>query len=434
MVQSKTAWSVRRPMILGLCTILVLGGGFGTWAALSQIAGAVVAAGWIEVDQNRQVIQHPEGGTVQELLIAEGESVAAGQVLLRIDGSDAASNLAVVTAQLNETRARRARLEAERDTQDMIRFPDDLLEQAWEDHELADIIVGQENLFFARRETFERELDQLMRRAEQIESQINGLEAQQVAVTQQQQLVAEDLTTQQNLLERGLAQSARVLTLRREEANLLGTSGELEASIAGARGRITEIELAALQRRNERRETAIAELREIRVQEEELTEHARSLARAVDRSDLRAPVSGIIYDLAIFGAGSVIRAAEPILYIVPQDRPLVISARIEAIHVDQVAPTQAVTLRFPSFDARMTPELEGYVTRVSADTFIDEATGTAFYEVEIMLADGEIRQLGDVTLLPGMPVEAFIRTQDRTPLAYLVQPLSDYFSRAFREG
>lgn len=434
MVQSKTAWSVRRPMILGFCTILVLGGGFGTWAALSQIAGAVVAAGWIEVDQNRQVIQHPEGGTVQELLIAEGESVAEGQVLLRIDGSDAASNLAVVTAQLNEARARRARLEAERDTQDMIRFPDDLLEQAWEDLELADIIVGQENLFFARRETFERELEQLMRRAEQIESQINGLEAQQVAVTRQQQLVADDLTTQQALLERGLAQSARVLTLRREEANLLGASGELEASVAGARGRITEIELAALQRRNERRETAIAELREIRVQEEELTEHARSLARAVGRSDLRAPVSGIIYDLAIFGAGSVIRAAEPILYIVPQDRPLVISARIEAIHVDQVAPTQAVTLRFPSFDARMTPELEGYVTRVSADTFIDEATGVAFYEVQIMLTDGEIRQLGDVTLLPGMPVEAFIRTQDRTPLAYLVQPLSDYFSRAFREG
>ena len=211
-------------------------------------------------------------------------------------------------------------------------------------------------------------------------------------------------------------------------------SGEVEASIASARGRITEIELAALQRRNQRRETAIAELREIRVQEEELTERARSLARALGRSDLRAPVSGIIYDLAIFGAGSVIRAAEPILYIVPQDRPLVISARIEAIHIDQVAPTQTVTLRFPSFDARMTPELEGYVTRVSADTFIDEATGTAFYEVEIMLADGELRQLGDVTLLPGMPVEAFIRTQDRTPLAYLVQPLSDYFPRAFRES
>ena len=427
-------WSARSPLMLGCAALLVLAGGFGTWATLSQIAGAVIASGRIEVDQNRQVLQHAEGGRVQELLVEEGMRVEAGQLVVKLDGSDASSNLALVTAQLNETRARRARLEAERDGTQSLQFTPSLLEQAWDDPDLADIIVGQENLFLARRETFDREIDQLARQIEQTESQINGLEAQREANIRQQELVTEELETQQSLFDRGLAQAARLISLRRERATLLGIAGELEATVAQARGRITEIELAALQRQDERREGAIAELREIRVQEEDLAERARSNARALARTELRAPVSGVVYDLAIFGAGSVIRATEPVLFIIPQDRPLVISARVEPVHIDQVAPAQAVILRFPTFDATRTPELAGHVTRVSADTFIDETTGGAYYEVQIALEDGELERLGPAALLPGMPVEAFIRTQDRTPLAYFVQPFSDYFSRAFRES
>lgn len=431
---SRPAWSVRAPMILGLLSLVVLVGGFGTWAVTSNIAGAIIASGQIEVDQNRQAIQHPEGGVVAELAVDEGQQVEEGEILLRLDASDIASSYAVVRGQLNEVRARRARLEAERDGLSELQFGTDLQQTALNDPELADILSGQLNLFAARRDTLDREIDQLTRRTEQIASQIDGMIAQRTALERQQGLVGEELVAQQDLLERGLAQAARVLTLQREEANLLGSLGEIDASAAQAEGRITEIELSILQLETQRREEAIAELREVRVQEEELAERARALARQLDQMDLRAPVAGIVYGMTVFGPRSVVRPADPVLFLVPQDRPLVISARVEAIHVDQVFVGQEVLLRFPAFDMQTTPDLYGLVTRVSADAFVDEATGASFYETQIVLDDGQIELLGDVTLLPGMPVEAFIRTDDRTPIAYLLRPLTDYFNRAFRES
>ena len=431
---SHPAWSVRAPMILGLLSLVVLVGGFGTWAVTSNIAGAIIASGQIEVDQNRQAIQHPEGGVVAELAVDEGQQVEEGEILLRLDASDIASSYAVVRGQLNEVRARRARLEAERDGLSELQFGTDLQQTAINDPELADILSGQLNLFAARRDTLDREIDQLTRRTEQIASQIDGMIAQRTALERQQGLVGEELVAQQDLLERGLAQAARVLTLQREEANLLGSLGEIDASAAQAEGRITEIELSILQLETQRREEASAELREVRVQEEELAERARALARQLDQMDLRAPVAGIVYGMTVFGPRSVVRPADPVLFLVPQDRPLVISARVEAIHVDQVFVGQEVLLRFPAFDMQTTPDLYGLVTRVSADAFVDEATGASFYETQIVLDDGQIELLGDVTLLPGMPVEAFIRTDDRTPIAYLLRPLTDYFNRAFRES
>ena len=430
----RPAWSVRAPMTLGLLSLVVLVGGFGTWAVTSNIAGAIIASGQIEVDQNRQAIQHPEGGVVAELAVDEGQQVEEGEILLRLDASDIASSYAVVRGQLNEVRARRARLEAERDGLSELQFGTDLQQTALNDPELADILSGQLNLFAARRDTLDREIDQLTRRTEQIASQIDGMIAQRTALERQQGLVGEELVAQQDLLERGLAQAARVLTLQREEANLLGSLGEIDASAAQAEGRITEIELSILQLETQRREEAIAELREVRVQEEELAERARALARQLDQMDLRAPVAGIVYGMTVFGPRSVVRPADPVLFLVPQDRPLVISARVEAIHVDQVFVGQDVLLRFPAFDMQTTPDLYGLVTRVSADAFVDEATGASFYETQIVLDDGQIELLGDVTLLPGMPVEAFIRTDDRTPIAYLLRPLTDYFNRAFRES
>jgi HlyD family secretion protein len=421
-------------MILGLLSLVVLVGGFGTWAVTSNIAGAIIASGQIEVDQNRQAIQHPEGGVVAELAVDEGQQVEEGEILLRLDASDIASGYAVVRGQLNEVRARRARLEAERDGLSELQFGTDLQQTALNDPELADILSGQLNLFAARRDTLDREIDQLTRRTEQIASQIDGMIAQRTALERQQDLVGEELVAQQDLLERGLAQAARVLTLQREEANLLGSLGEIDASAAQAEGRITEIELSILQLETQRREEAIAELREVRVQEEELAERARALARQLDQMDLRAPVAGIVYGMTVFGPRSVVRPADPVLFLVPQDRPLVISARVEAIHVDQVFVGQEVLLRFPAFDMQTTPDLYGLVTRVSADAFVDEATGASFYETQIVLDDGQLELLGDVTLLPGMPVEAFIRTDDRTPIAYLLRPLTDYFNRAFRES
>ncbi|MBC6436873.1 MAG: HlyD family type I secretion periplasmic adaptor subunit [Rhodobacteraceae bacterium] len=429
----RTVWSVRKPMILGMLSLAVLLGGFGSWAVFSNLAGAVIASGQIEVDQNRQVLQHPEGGVVIELAVEEGEHVREGQVLVRLDASEIASGYAVVRAQLNEIRARRARLEAERDGQAEVLFSAALLSAAMASAELADILSGQLNLFAARRDTLDRGIDQLNRRTEQIASQIEGLSARRAALERQQELIREELESQQDLLDRGLAPAARVLALEREDANLLGNIGDIDARIAQAQERSTEIEIAILQLETEQREEVIAELQQVRVREEELAERARTLGHQLEQMDMRAPVSGLVYGMTVYGPRSVVRPAEPVLFVVPQDRPLVISARVEAIHVDQVFVGQDVVLRFPVFDIK-TPDVYGLVTRISADAFVDEVTGFGFYETQIILNDGEAERLGDVILLPGMPVEAFIRTEDRSPIAYLVRPLTDYFNRAFRES
>jgi HlyD family secretion protein len=434
MSDPQQAWSVRWPMTLGVLALLVLVGGFGAWAALSNIAGAVVAPGQIQVEQNRQAVQHPEGGVVLTLDVVEGQLVDRGAVLMRLDPSDVESGLAVANAQLNEWRARQARLEAERDLADQVTFPADLLAAAALDPDLAEVLEGQRNLFAARNETLTQETDQLSRRTDQIRAQLDGIAAQREALVEQRDLVEEELVSVQNLIDRGLAEASRGLALRRESARLLGTIGELDASAAEAEGRITEIDLAILQLETQRREEAIAELREIRVQQAELTGRTRALTRQLEDMDIRAPVAGVVYALAVSGPRAVVQAAEPVLYLVPQDRPLVISTRIAPTNVDEVFVGQEVTLRFPAFDMRTTPELYGRVRQVSADAFVDEATGVSFYEAEIILNEGEMARLGDETLLPGMPVEAFIRTEDRTPLAYLLRPLADYFNRAFREG
>ncbi len=428
-------WSARRPLLLGFLALFVLVGGFGSWSVLARISGAVVVSGQVEVEQNRQVVQHPDGGVVRELRIKEGDKVKAGDVLIRLDPSILRSNLATIESQLYEILARRGRLEAERDSARTIIFAPELLAAAQENPEVAELIAGQERLFHARLETLAKSVEQLQKRRAQIANQIDGIIAQQEALQKQIGLIGEELANQQALLDRGLAQASKVLALQREDAQLRGRMGELTATRAQAEGRITEIDLEILKLGTTRREEAISQLRDLGVRELELTEKRNAARERLSRLDIRAPASGVIYGLTVFGPQSVIRPAEPILYIVPQDRPLVIAAKVPPIHIDEVFPGQEAELRFPAFNSRTIPELRGKVMQVSADAFVDERTQVPYYRVEIMLAEGEAMKLGkDAALIPGMPVEAFMRTADRTPLAYLVKPLTDYFRKAFRES
>ncbi|MCZ4261492.1 HlyD family type I secretion periplasmic adaptor subunit [Limimaricola sp. G21655-S1] len=428
-----SAWSAARPLIVGFLALAVLLGGFGTWAAMSQISGAVVASGRVEVDQNRQVVQHPDGGVVEEILVDEGDEVEAGDLLIRLDPEEIRSELAVVEGQLLEVLARRARLEAERDNTQELNFDPLLLET---DNEVApELMEGQRRLIEAQLESEQQQADQLARQREQIADQIVGLESQQTAVAKQLEIVEKELADQQSLLDRGLAQAQRVLALQREQANLLGREGELKASTAQAGGRIAEIEIEILKLASTRRQEAISQLRDLQFNEIELSNRRRALLTQLDRLDIRAPVGGIVYGLTVFTPRSVIRAAEPIMYIVPQDRPLVIATQVQPTDIDQLFLGQDVSLRLPAFDQRRTPELTGEVVQISADAFQDEGQAISYYRAEIRLPEGEMDKLPqDMTLIPGMPVEAFIRTSDRTPLAYLVKPLADYFARAFREG
>ncbi|WP_347268730.1 HlyD family type I secretion periplasmic adaptor subunit [Paracoccus sp. (in: a-proteobacteria)] len=427
-------WSARGAVILGLVGLMVLMGGFGLWAWTARIAGAVVAPGQVEVEQRRQVVQHPDGGVVAEILTHDGAKVTAGQPLIRLDGTLLGTELAIVEGQYYEILARRGRLEAERADMGEISFPQELVAAVRNRPDLRALMEGQESLFLARRDTLEQALGQLAKQSEQVQSQIGGIDAQARALQQQRDFIAQELRDQRGLLEKGLAQAPRVLALEREAARLDGLLGETTATRARAVTQMAEIDLSRLEKTATRREAAETELRELGYRELELAERRRALVEKIDRLEIRAPVAGVVQELQVTTPRSVIRPADPILFIIPQDRPLVVAARVATINIDEVHPGQQVVLRFSSFSSRTTPEIDGVISRVSADTLVDQATHIPYYRAEVTIPPEQVDKLQGLELVPGMPVEVYVQTGERSPMAYLVKPLSDYFTRAFREN
>ncbi len=431
--QKQVDWSIRVPLLLGVAALVVLIGGLGFWSVQAHIAGAVVAPGQVEVESNRQVVQHQEGGVVGAILARDGDAVEAGEVVVRFDDTLLRSELAIVDGQLGEVRARRARLEAERDGAEAVTYPDDLVAAAEIQPEVAEQIEGQRNLFRARLDSMARESEQLAEQRHQIENAIKGVEAQLTGLRRQQELIESELEDSETLLDKGLIQLSRVSSLRREDARLLGEIGKLEAEAARSRGEISALKIEELKLDTARRENAITQLRDLQFREIELSEKLLALRERLMRMEVRAPQSGIVYGSRFFAVGSVVQPAEPIMYVIPQDQPLQVTTRVSPVNVDQVYAGQPAQLRFPAFDQRWTPEIFGQVLRVSADALTDDATGASYYRVEVVPLEGELDKLGGHALIPGMPVEAFIRTSDRTPFAYLTKPFADYFRRAMRE-
>lgn len=422
----------KTPLMLGFLTIAVLFGGFGVWSVATKLDGAVIASGQVQVQENRQVVQHPDGGVVEEILVKDGDSVAAGDLLLRLDGSDLRSELAIVEGQLFEMMSRRGRLEAERDDAAAVTFAAQLVGEATDNPDVTSLMNGQVALFDARLDTLMQETGQIGRRSEQITSQISGIDAQMDALATQRDLIAQELKIQKILLDQGLTQLSRVLSLEREEARLAGQVGDLTAQRAETESRRTENDLEALRLRKSRREEAITQLRDFGYQELELVERRRALNQKLSRLDIRAPVAGVVLDLATTTPRSVLKGADPALYLVPQDRPLIIMAQVSTIDVDEVRAGQGVQLVFSAFPSRTTPHLDGNVVTVSADALQNPETGQQFYRVEVQPRAEELAKLDGLHLVPGMPVETYIRTGERTPLDYLTQPLMVYFSKAMR--
>lgn len=433
-MSTASSWPVRGTLIFGALCVALLVMGFGGWAMFARIDGAVVAMGQVQVDQNRQAIAHRDGGEIAAVHVAEGSVVTKGELLIELSTEDTLNARAVLITQLSEALARSARLEAERDEADEIILSPELETRMADDPRVARSVAGQVDLFTARQRTAEAEQQQLEKQFNQIEVQIRGLQDQKTSLTEQLALVEEELTSQSALLDRGLTQQSRVIALRRDSVELIAEIARLDTTEAQAQVKLSEIELRILKIGSDRREAAITELRDMQAQIAKLRDQIATLDDRLARLDIHAPVSGIVYGLSVFGPGAVVPPATPMLYIVPQDRPLIITARVTPTHVDQVYPGQPVRLRFTSFDRRSTPELNGTLTRVSPDAFTDEATGANFYRAEIHLPEEERARLPDDTvLIPGMPVEAYMTTGERSPLAYLTKPLTDYFTRAFRE-
>ncbi|MCK8485483.1 HlyD family type I secretion periplasmic adaptor subunit [Aliiroseovarius sp. S2029] len=424
-------WRARLPITVGFAALAVLVLGLGAWSITTRLSGAVIATGAIQIQSNRQVVQHAEGGVVGEILVRDGDVVAAGDMLIRFDDTLHRSELAIVEGQLFELMTRSARLKAERDGAEEIIFSDALLAISSE-QDNARKIDGQRRLFRARIETQAREAEQLQEQISQLEHQVAGTEAQITSLGSQLDLIGQELESQTTLLSKGLTQSSRVTSLQREQAALSGEIGRLTAAKAQIGGQIAATRIEILKLGTQRREAAITELRDTEFRMAELSERRLALLERLSRMDVRAPTSGIIYGSVLFAERAVVQPAEPMMYVIPQDQPLVAMARIEAVSIDQVFVGQPAILRLPAFDQRFTPELNTRVERVSADVFEDQATGTSFYAAELSLTPDELARLGDQALLPGMPIEAYLKTDERTPLSYLTKPLMDYFYKAMR--
>ena len=430
---SQPAWSGTLPLTIGIVALAVLIGGLGVWSVRAEISGAVVASGMIEVESNRQVVQHPEGGVVGAIEVEKSQTVKKGDVLIRLDGRRLRSELAIVERQLHEIATRKTRLMAERDGAEVLRFDPVLIQQARRNPESAQIVAGEQVLFKARSAALLQEKNLLEEQNHQILNRIDGITAQLDAIRAQSALVEEELAYQQELLAEQLTQASGVNQLLRNKADLQGRAGQLESEIAELRGMTAGNNIEILQLTTRRREEAVTTLRDLQFREIELKERSLNLRETLSRLDIRAPVSGVVYDLQVFAVQSVVQPAEPLMYIIPQDQPLIVSARIEAINVDEVYVGQEAVLIFPAFDQREIPEIRGTVSRISADVITDDLTGVGYYAAEILPYEDEIAKLGDKVLLPGMPVEAYIQTGDRTPLSYLIAPFTSFFNRAFRE-
>lgn len=428
-------WSARGPALLGGLALGLLVFGLGGWSATARIGGAIISQGQVEVERNQQVVQHLDGGIVEQVLVSEGEAVAAGTPMFQLDGSDLASQLALAESQLFEALARIGRLEAEQEGAEAISFAPALLAAAGSRPEVAELVEGQRRLFQARLRSLARETEQLGKQREQVLAQVEGIDAQLASHRAQLDLIEEELTAQESLRARGLTQASTVLALRREQENLRGTIGELVSKRAETLERATEIEIELLKLPETRREDATTQLRDLSHTARQAAEERRAVSERITRLTVTAPVSGVVLGLAVQTPHSVIQPGAVLAYLVPQDRPLVIGTRISPRDIDQVHPGQPVKLRLSALDPRQTPELEGEVMRISPDVLQDPSTGQSYYQAELRLASGQLARLAPGSaLLPGMPVECFIATGDHTALTYLLKPLADHFARAMRES
>lgn len=424
--------SIQRHLFVGAGTVLLLAGGVGGWATVTEISSAVIASGAMVVDSNVKKVQHPTGGIVGELLVRDGDRVTEGQVVVRLDDTITRANLAIVVKALNELIARKARLEAERDGIETLEFPPELTRQN-ENLDVLRIMSSERKLFESRRTARIGQKAQLRQRIAQLKEEIAGLAAQQEAKAQEVLLIERELQGVRELWEKNLIPVSRLTALEREATRLAGERAQLIASIARANGRIAEIELQIIQIDQDLISEVARDLREVEGKIGEAIERKIAAEDQLKRIDIRAPQSGIVHQLAVHTVSGVIGAGDPIMLIVPTKEVLAVEVKVSPHDIDQIKLGQHALLRFTTFNQRTTPELNGTVSRIAADVTTDQRTGAAFYTVRIAVSPEELARLGDVQLMPGMPVEAFVKTGDRSVVSYLLKPLSDQISRAFRE-
>jgi HlyD family secretion protein len=424
--------SIRSHLIGGSIIALLLTVGVGGWAATTELSGAVIAPGSIVVDTNVKKVQHLTGGIVGELLVRDGQRVRSGEVVLRLDETVTRANLAIVTKGLDEMNARRSRLAGERDGAAELTFPAALLVRANEP-DVAAAIDSERKLFELRRSARLGQKSQLKERIAQLEEEIRGYTALQEAKAEEIELIQRELEGVRALWNKNLIQINRLISLEREAARLKGERAQSISATAQSRGKIGEIELQIIQIDQDLSSEVARELREVDAKIGEFIERKVAAEDQLRRIEIRAPQDGMVHQLAVHTVGGVVTPGDPIMLIVPAADALSVEAKVWPQDIDQLHLGQSAGLRFSAFNQRTTPEINGMITRISADVSHEEKSGQSYYTIRIGIRPEEIARLGDVKLVPGMPVETFMKTHDRTVISYLTKPLQDQILRAFRE-
>jgi HlyD family secretion protein len=432
--QKRRTWSIARPMAIGVFAVVAVFGAVGVWGASVEIAGAVLGNGKVEVSTNMTAVQHPIGGVIADIRAHNGDSVEEGQIVLRLDDTGLRSDLKLVETDLYEALASEARLEAVLEGRREIRFDAALKDAAARDSQIRALAERQERQLATYYESLDTQAHLLSEQIRQVEEQVAGSEAELAAKFEARTPIKKELEQVRDLADKGLVKLGQLYALQKEDFDNEGEIGQITAKIAELKGKISELKLSQLALIPDARDKISEDLNKVRPERARAAEKRNALLDSLTKLDIRAPIAGRVHDSKVQGERSVVVAADPLMFIVPRDKPFVVGVRVAATDIDQVFVGQPASVKFLAFNRRRLPIILGTVSRISPNAFQEATTLKFYYDVEISLRPEELAKLGGHDLVPGMPVEAFMATESRTPLNYVLKPVMDYLDRSFRDA
>ncbi len=429
---NKPPTNSRPAIVFGMAVILFGLGSFGAWASISRLSSAIIGSGIVKVVSESKLVQAVNAGTVKEIHISNGTRVSAGDILVSLDDTAARAALEIIQSNYDLKQATIARLRAERDDAETITFPKSLLALSG-DPDVGELLSSQRQLFQSERRALHGQIDLIREQVRQFGEQIKGLEAQSAAVSDRIAISEREYADMQALYKKNLVANSRVLDLERSLSDMKGTKADLDAKIAATQAQSAQADLQILQLRlsferdaNDKLGTAQADLLS-------LSQQLLDARHTLEQGLVRAPVGGVVVGLNVNTVGAVVQPGTALLEIVPVDDDLIVEARIRPVDIDNVAPDLNAEVTFPGLPRRELPRLFGTVSYVSASAMSDQRTGETYFVARVTLPPEELAKLGDHKLLPDMPAEVFIKAGEKSPLAYLTEPLVESFNHAWRE-
>ena len=416
---------------IGIIILVAMFGVLGTWGYFAPIDSSALAPGYVTVKSYRKIVQHLEGGNVSEILVKEGDVVKAGDVLLILDGTEVKAQLEILRGQHITLAAQLARLTAERDQANQINFPVDL--QDLSNQYVVEARQGENQIFNARKRSYQGEILVLNQRVSQLSSRVKGLQGQRASKQELIKSYGEEVSDLKELLAEGFTNKLRLLDSERNYAVNTGEVAALSSEIASSEMEIGETKLQILQLQKKFQEEVAGKYSEVQDQLYDVDQRLIATNDKVTRTEIKSPSNGKVLGLSVHNVGGVITPGEPILDIVPQKEELIISAQVSPMDIDRVQVGLLSEVRFSAFKQAVTPKMQGKLINLSGDRITDEKTGMPYYQAVIELTPDSYEKFGGLELLPGMPAEVLINTGERTVFEYLMQPVTNAFARAFIE-